>query len=85
MGKKNKLYNKQAYNQIFNDLEAYLEFCKSYGYRFREQDFDCAGTCKNFYATRPLCRKTYRLFLCQSGVFHLAFPAPVCSPGYPPG
>jgi len=38
MGKKNKLYNKQAYNQIFNDLEAYLDFCKSYGYKFREQD-----------------------------------------------
>jgi len=25
-------------NQIFNDLEAYQEFCQDYGYRFNEGD-----------------------------------------------
>ena len=24
--------------EIFNDLEAYLEFCHEYGYRYRESD-----------------------------------------------
>ena len=26
------------YNQIFTDLEKYLEFCKEYGYYFDERD-----------------------------------------------
>lgn len=26
------------YNQIFEDLEKYLEFCKDYGYKFDEKD-----------------------------------------------
>jgi hypothetical protein len=25
-------------NQIFSDLEAYLEFCRDYGYKFNEAD-----------------------------------------------
>ena len=37
MGKKHVKYNKQAVNQIFEDLESYLNFCKIYGYNFKEE------------------------------------------------
>jgi len=33
-----KTYNNPRVSQVFNDLESYLDFCRSYGYRFNESD-----------------------------------------------
>jgi len=41
-------------NQIFKDLEAYLGFCKDYGYRFDEGDL---------YSTRSYVWCQYQKFL----------------------
>lgn len=35
---KNKKSNNPAIQRIFRDLEAYLNFCREYGYRFNEAD-----------------------------------------------
>jgi hypothetical protein len=35
---KTEIKTNHRYNQIFEDLEKYLEFCKDYGYKFDEKD-----------------------------------------------
>ena len=41
-------------NQIFDDLERYLDFCKSYGYRYDEADL---------YSQRSYVYRQYSKFL----------------------
>jgi hypothetical protein len=38
MSNNKKKYNNPRVNQIFDDLEDYLDFCRLYGYRFNEAD-----------------------------------------------
>ena len=38
MGKKAIRYNRASVDDVFDDLEEYLDFCKSYGYKFREEN-----------------------------------------------
>ena len=33
-----KRYNNPRVTQVFDDLDAYRDFCRSYGYRFNEAD-----------------------------------------------
>ena len=33
-----KRYNNPRVTQVFDDLDAYRDFCRSYGYRFNETD-----------------------------------------------
>ena len=38
MGNRTIREKKQSTDQIFDDLDAYLNFCRTYGYKFREPD-----------------------------------------------
>ncbi len=38
MGRKQKRYSNPAVDQIFDDLDAYRDFCRDFGYRFDESD-----------------------------------------------
>lgn len=41
-------------HQVFNDLEAYLNFCKTFGYRFDEADL---------YTTKSYVYRQYQKFV----------------------
>lgn len=38
MAKKQSKYSNPVLNQIFDDLDAYRDFCRDFGYKFEESD-----------------------------------------------
>jgi len=53
MSKNERKSNNQV-NQIFDDLQGYLNFCRDYGYRFDEADL---------YSNRSFAYRQYAKFL----------------------
>lgn len=51
---KNERKSNHLVNQIFNDLEGYLNFCRDYGYKFDESDL---------YSNRSFAYRQYTKFL----------------------
>ena len=54
MAKNDKAYNNARVNQIFDDLEDYLNFCREYGYKFDESDL---------YSNRSFAYRQYQKLL----------------------
>jgi len=51
---RNEYKSNHRVNQIFDDLENYLDFCKTYGYRYDEADL---------YSSRSYVFRQYTKFL----------------------